>query len=82
MPFRALEPVLGSFAHIVAFHEDRKTVVHIHPTSAGPVTPAMRAGPEFPFRFYPPKAGTYRLYVQVRSGDRDLFAPFAVVAAP
>jgi hypothetical protein len=78
-PFGQLEPLMGTYAHLVAFHEDRQTVLHIHPTGgADPQTPEERGGPRFGFRWWAPKAGFYRLYVQVRAGEKPVFAPFAV----
>jgi hypothetical protein len=34
--FTQLEPVMGTYSHLVAFHEDHKTVLHIHPVGAEP----------------------------------------------
>lgn len=78
-PFKQLEPLLGTYAHLVAFHEDRQTVLHLHPTGGvEPKKPEDRGGPRFTFRFWAPKPGFYRLYVQVKAEGRELFAPFAV----
>ena len=41
-PFKELEPVMGAFAHLVAFHEDYKTVLHIHPQGQEPQTERAR----------------------------------------
>jgi hypothetical protein len=81
-PFDQLEPVMGAYAHLVAFHEDRQTVLHIHPTGAEPQKPEDRGGPHFSFRFWAPKPGFYRLYVQVQVAGRQVFAPFALTVEP
>lgn len=82
-PFRALEPVMGTYAHIVAFHEDRQTVLHIHPSGGvEPQQPTDRGGPSFKFTFYAPKPGFYRLYSQVQVGGVSRFAPFGLAVAP
>jgi hypothetical protein len=75
-PFTQLEPIMGTFAHLVAFHQDRRTVLHIHPTDAVPQQPEDRGGPSFKFQFYAPQAGYYRLYAQVQIGGKSRFAPF------
>jgi len=78
-PFTQLEPVMGTYAHLVAFNEDRQTVLHIHPTGgADPQKPEDRGGPRFNFRFWAPKPGFYRLYVQIQVGGKQVFAPFVL----
>lgn len=81
-PFTQLEPIMGTFAHLVAFHEDHQTVIHIHPYGAEPRTPEDRGGPIFAFRFYAPKPGYYRLYAQVQIGGVSRFAPFGLNVEP
>lgn len=81
-PFRQLEPIMGTFAHLVAFHEDRATVLHIHPVGVEPQKPEDRGGPRFNFRFYAPKAGFMKLYSQVQVGGRSVFAPFGLIVEP
>ena len=77
-PFGQLEPVMGAFAHLVAFNEDRKTVLHIHPDGPEPQSPDQRGGPALSFKFYAPTPGFYRLYAQTQIGGRQVFAPFNV----
>lgn len=81
-PFTQLEPLMGTYAHIVGFLEDRQTVLHIHPTGAEPQKPEDRGGPSFQFRFYAPKAGFIRLYGQVQVGGQNVFAPFGLTVEP
>jgi hypothetical protein len=81
-PFRQLEPVMGAYAHLVAFHEDRATVLHIHPGGAEPARETERGGPALPVTIYAPKAGFYRLFAQVQIEGRSRFAPFNIVVAP
>lgn len=78
VPFRGLEPIMGAYAHLVGFYEDRKTVVHIHPLGDEPKQAADRGGPSFMFRFAVPKAGHIRLYCQVQIGGVSRFIPFAI----
>jgi hypothetical protein len=77
-PFTQLEPVMGAYSHLVAFHEGRKTVLHVHPIGAEPQKPEDRGGPRFAFRFWAPEPGFYKLYVQVQVGGKQVFAPFAL----
>jgi hypothetical protein len=80
--FVGLEPVMGAFAHIVGFSEDRGTVLHIHPYSKTPAGPDDRAGPAFAFKFYAPTPGFWRLYCQVQIGGAQVFVPFNVNVDP
>jgi hypothetical protein len=80
--FTGLEPIMGAFAHLVAFNEDGKTILHIHPYSRTPTGPNDRAGPAFAFKFYAPMAGFYRLYCQVQIGGEPQFVPFGLTVQP
>lgn len=81
-PFRQLEPVMGTYAHLVGFHEDGETVLHMHPSGGGdPQAPTDRGGPKFKFIFYAPKAGFIRLFAQVQIGGEQRFFPLGVVVA-
>jgi hypothetical protein len=82
LPTTSLEPVMSSFAHIVGFNEDRKTVLHIHPYGKEPASTTDRAGPAFAFKFYSPTPGFYRLYGQVQIDGVPQFAPFALTVLP
>lgn len=75
-PMRALEPVMNAFAHMVGFHADYQTVVHVHPLGGEVQDPAGRGGPTMSFRLVVPKAGYLRLYCQVQVAGRNVFAPF------
>ena len=81
-PFAKLEPIMGTYAHIVGFYEDRRTVVHIHPMDATPQRDTDRGGPSFMFRFYAPRPGFIRLYSQVQIGGVSQFAPFGLNVGP
>jgi len=73
-----LRPVMGAFAHMVAFDPELKGFAHLHPLED--VLPANQSdshqGP-LTFSFSPPKNGFYRLWAQVRIGDEaETFIPF------
>ena len=74
-----LTPVMGAFAHMVAFDPQLNGFAHLHPSEdtlprsleeahAGPLT----------FSFVPPREGIYRLWAQIRLKDMEgqTFIPF------
>ena len=72
------QPVMGAFAHMVAFDGDLKGFAHLHPEEN--LLPAdkedLHEGP-LSFTFTPPKQGLYRLWAQVRfAGEPETFIPF------
>jgi len=77
-----LEPIMGAFAHLVAFHADGKTVLHMHPKGMQRVTPNDRGGPELEFQFYSPRPGFYRLFAQTQIKGEQKCAPFGLVVQP
>jgi hypothetical protein len=81
-PFTGLEPLMGAFAHLVGFHEDHKTVLHIHPVESRKLGPEDRGGPDLAFRLYTETPGYYRLFLQVQVGGASRFIPFGVEVAP
>jgi hypothetical protein len=80
-PFAKLEPVMGTYAHIVGVSEDWSTVAHVHPMGAEPRTPEDRGGPAVDFHLEPKRAGFLKLFAQVRVDGRDVFLPFGVEVA-
>jgi len=81
-PVTELEPIMGAFSHLAAFHADGKTVLHIHPKTTHRLKNADRGGPELDFQFYAPKPGFFRLFAQVQIAGEQKFAPFGIVVKP
>ena len=77
-PFNELEPVMGAFAHLVAFSEDRKHVLHVHPQGKEPTSNEERGGPILNFYVNPSSAGYQQLFAQVQINGRQVFAPFGL----
>ena len=77
-PFTELEPIMGAFAHLVAFSEDYKTVVHIHPKGSKLLAANDRGGPELEFQFYTVQPGFFRFFAQVQINGVSKFAPFGL----
>ncbi|HEY1763437.1 MAG TPA: hypothetical protein VGF85_00850 [Opitutaceae bacterium] len=71
-----LEPVMGAFAHLVAFDAERSGFAHIHPTVADPLRPPDRERPVFTFKLTIPRAGRYVVWSQVDLAGDETFAPF------
>lgn len=69
--FTALEPVMGVFAHMVAFPEDLQSVTHVHPMGKEPTTAQERGGPELKFHVEPEKAGFHKFFLQTPIGGRE-----------
>jgi hypothetical protein len=77
-PFKQLEPIMATFAHLVAFNEDGKTVLHIHPKMAKLPAPEDRGGPELEVQLFVETPGFYRLFAQVQIGGVSKFVPFGL----
>lgn len=67
---------MGAFAHLVAFGEDYKTIVHIHPKGSKLVAAQDLGGPELEFKFYTTQPGFFRFFAQVQIKGVSKFAPF------
>lgn len=82
-PFNELEPVMGTFAHIVAVSEDFKTIEHIHPLGIlkHPKVTA-RGGPKQQFNITSSKVGYLKIYVQIQAKGKSYFIPFGVQIIP
>jgi len=77
-PFTQLEPLMEAFAHLVAFHEDGQTILHLHPKGAPVRSSTARGGPELEFQLYAMKPGFVRLFAQVQIGGVTQYAPFGL----
>ncbi|MBU3655198.1 MAG: hypothetical protein FGM23_02410 [Alphaproteobacteria bacterium] len=77
-PIHNLEPVLGAFAHVVAYANNGQSVLHSHPMGKEPKGAADRAGPTLQFHLAPGQSGFIKIFVQIRLDGRDLILPFGV----
>ncbi|HLF67583.1 MAG TPA: hypothetical protein VI522_08205, partial [Gammaproteobacteria bacterium] len=75
---KTLEPLMEAFAHIVAFNEDYRTILHVHPMGAAPKDPKLRGGPRIDFHMTPTAAGFVKIFVQVKINGAEIFAPLGV----
>ncbi len=69
------EPVMGSFAHLVAFQHGRHGFAHLHPRN-----PFLRDhdpyDPDLSFAIHLDRPGTYRVWAQVKINGRERIVPF------
>jgi hypothetical protein len=80
--FSKLEPVMGAFAHMVAFPADLGSVTHVHPMGPEPKTAADRGGPDLTFHVEPDKPGFQKFFLQTQIGGKDKFAAFGLNVEP
>jgi hypothetical protein len=74
-PVTSLQPYLGTYAHLTAFHEGDLGFAHLHPS--GPVH-GSHGGPVLHFRAILPESGRYRLFVQFQAGGTLHTAQFTL----
>jgi hypothetical protein len=72
----SLEPVMGAFAHLVAFDEARTGFAHLHPAEADLLKTPDAKKPTLNFKLTIPRAGRYVVWAQVNLGGRETFVPF------
>ena len=72
----ALEPVMGAFAHLVAFDRARSGYAHLHPNEIDLTRALDLLQPRLTFKLTIPRAGRYVIWSQVKLDGRELFAPF------
>ncbi len=71
-----LEPVMGAFAHLVAFDEARSGFAHLHPTETNLLHPPDAVKPVLNFKITIPAPGKYVIWAQLNVGGRETFLPF------
>ena len=71
-----LQPVMGAFAHLVAFDEARSGFAHLHPVATDLLQPPDAVKPVLNFKITIPGAGSYVIWAQLNVGGRETFVPF------
>jgi hypothetical protein len=77
-----LQPVMGAFAHLVAFDEARSGFAHLHPKEIDLAQPPDAYQPELNFKITIPQPGRYVIWGQVNIGGTEVFVPFWVDVLP
>ena len=73
-----MQPVMGAFAHLVAFDEARSGFAHLHPTETDLAKPPDPLRPVLNFKVTIPSPGRYVIWAQVKIDGREIFVPFWV----
>lgn len=77
-----LDPVMGAFAHLVAFDQSRTGFAHIHPLETDLNQRLDPYRPQLTFKVLIPHAGRYVIWSEINSGGRLRFAPFWFEVTP
>ena len=71
-----MQPVMGAFAHLVAFNDERSGFAHLHPQETDLAKPPDPLKPELTFKITIPQPGRYVIWAQVNLGGEEAFIPF------
>jgi hypothetical protein len=71
-----MQPVMGAFAHLVAFDEARSGFAHLHPTEVDLLKPPDALKPVLNFKITIPTEGSYVIWAQLNLNGRETFVPF------
>lgn len=72
-----LQPIMGAFAHLVAFDRDRSGFAHLHPNETDLARPPDARHPVLNFKITIPRGGRYVIWAQVNLGGNEVFVPFS-----
>jgi len=72
----SLDPVMGAYAHLVAFDAARSGFAHLHPNETDLSRTLDPHQPRLTFKLTIPHAGRYVIWSQVNLAGRERFAPF------
>ena len=75
-----LRPVMGAFAHLVAFEPGTDGFAHLHLWNMSPLNQKKIVEGPLTFSFKSPKSGIYRLWAQIRvdEDEEESFLPFDI----
>ncbi len=71
-----LEPLMGAYAHLVAFDTQRSGFAHNHPNPPEADARPDPQRPAFTFSLMIPRAGRYVIWAEVSLAGRETYAPF------
>jgi hypothetical protein len=77
-----LQPIMGAFAHLVAFDEARSGFAHLHPKEIDLSQPPDALHPELNFKITIPQAGRYVIWGQVNIEGTIVSVPFWMEVVP
>jgi hypothetical protein len=71
-----MQPVMGAFAHLVAFDQARSGFAHLHPAQSDLLQSPDPQHPVLDFKITIPQPGRYVIWAQVNLAGREVFVPF------
>lgn len=71
-----MEPIMGAFAHLVAFDAARSGFAHLHPTEVDLSKPPDPIRSALNFKITIPRAGRYVIWAQLNLAGHETFVPF------
>ena len=71
-----MQPVMGAYAHLVAFDAARSGFAHLHPNEIDLSRLPDPRQPKLTFKLTIPRAGRYVIWAQLNLGGHEMFAPF------
>jgi hypothetical protein len=77
-----MQPVMGAYAHLVAFDAARSGFAHLHPNETDLARVPNPTRPQLTFKLTIPRAGRYVIWAQVNLGGQEMAAPFWFDVAP
>lgn len=77
-----LQPIMGAFAHLVAFDETRSGFAHLHPNETDLSRPPDAHRPVLTFKVTIPRPGHYVIWAQVNLAGREIAVPFGFDVNP
>jgi hypothetical protein len=77
-----LQPVMGTFAHLVAFDAKRSGFAHLHPQQVDLSQKLNPYRPRLTFQIQLPDPGRYVIWAQLKFDGKVRFAPFWFEVAP
>ncbi len=77
-----LEPIMGAWAHLVAFDEARSGFAHLHPKETDLAKPLSPTQPEMTFQITIPQPGRYVIWGQCVPDGRESYAAFWIEVLP
>lgn len=75
-PVTDLEPIMGAYAHLVAFSADGQHFLHIHPLGTEPASDAARGNSPLHFHVMPQVEGPTQFFLQIQRGGKIVTLPF------
>ena len=77
-----MKPVMGAFAHLVAFDAALSGFAHLHPKETDLSKPPDSLKPTLTFKVTIPNGGRDVIWAQVKLAGREVFVPFSFEVAP